>query len=101
MGREYYLLKGQDQMMNTTLEQRISNTISSFIKVDGENTHEFLYSTIVKRVTRILQNKRHYLRVRQNLSNLDQYYYTQESCGRLAKKIVVRSSKHLTHLGAG
>ena len=101
MTREYFLLKGQDKMMITSLEQRISNTISCYIIVNPENSQEFIYKTIVKRIERVLRKETHYLRARQNLNNSDEYYYTQEKSNRLAKKIVQLSDKYLTHLELG
>jgi hypothetical protein len=95
MTREYFLLKGQDKLMNTKLEQRISNTMSATIVVNEENDNTNIYNTIIKRIERALRNERHFLRARQNLSNLEEYYYTQESSDKLAKKIVKKNDKYL------
>jgi len=63
MPREYFLLKGQDKLMNVSLEQRISNTISCCIKVDEEITPDIIHTIIVKRMKRILRNnEKHYLK---------------------------------------
>ncbi len=101
MTQQYFLLKGQDKLMNTSLEQRISNTCSCCIMVNEENSSDTINETIVKRIKRALRDEKHYLRARQNLDNLDYYYYTQENPDRLAKKIVRKSDKYLTHIDLG
>jgi hypothetical protein len=44
---EYFIFKGQDKLMITELEHRISNTITCTIQVNEENSEEVVYNTAV------------------------------------------------------
>lgn len=99
--REYLKFTGQDKIMINQLNTRISNTITTCIEVNSENNESFLYNTIKKRIKKVLNDKVHPLRARQDLTNLDYYYYTKIKSDKLADKIVKKSDKYLTHLELG
>ena len=97
-----YLLRGQDRLMITPLELRITNSIVCEIVVDEGNRESSVYKTIVRRIERALRDERHYLRARQNLHDLGYYYYDTEASSSLARKIVrTTHHKHLTFLELG
>lgn len=98
MTRDLLLLRGQDKLMSTTLEQRISNTLTCSLTVNIENSPEFIYNAVVERIQSVLENLKHFLRARQHF---DQYYFTQQKSKQLAEEIVHKSDKYLTHLELG
>jgi len=101
MAPKQHLLTGQDALMICPLEHRIGNTLTCCIEVSKVNSRKGICKTLTQRIGHVLTDPSHYLRARQNLRDMRYYYYTQEDARRLAKRIIRRSDRFLTHLELG
>ena len=92
--------EGQDKMMILTspILQR-ANTVSCSLIT--QSNQDFIYTTIVKRIKLALRNITHLLRARQNMTELQEYYYDEQPSSILSKQIVQKCDKPLTHLDLG
>ena len=101
MVRKRFLLTGQDALINTSIEHRFGNTLTSVIEVNKSISHECMCRTLTKRIGCVLRNPSHYLRARLDLPDMRYFYYTSEDAHRLTKRIIRRSNRRLTHFELG
>jgi hypothetical protein len=95
--RSTFQFHGIDKRFNTSLDNRHINSATVRIGTHTSNSQEFIYNTLVKRVKVALEDNRHVLRARQMLNDLDYYYYSDEPPQELARKIVRKSNRALSH----
>lgn len=92
-----YELKGQDRLIKIN-KPDLRNVMTVVIDVDPSNLVDEIFSIIIKKIEKELQNPKSILRIRVNDENDYQYYYSKKKVNEISKKIVRMYDKKYNHL---